>query len=164
MKTLTIVRHAKSSWENPTLSDHDRPLLPVGIKKTSRIVKFLQQRTIHVDLMISSSAARAFATAIMIAEGIEYPADKILTEPKLYHAHADEIYDILFEISNEIDSVMIFGHNPTFTYFANYFVSPTIENLPTSGVVSVSFDCNEWEQITDSDFHINFVVFPRMLK
>lgn len=164
MKTLYIVRHAKSSWEDPGLSDHDRPLLPVGERKTKRIVKFLQQRDISPDLMLSSSAARAYETAKIIAEGIGYPSDKIVRSSGMYHASSDEIYSELFSLPDEVNSVMVFGHNPTLTYFSNYFVSPTIENLPTSGIVSISFDCNSWEEISNSSFHVNFVVTPKMLK
>ena len=164
MKTLHIVRHAKSSWEDHSLSDHDRPLLPAGKKKTRRIVNFLNERRVKPDLLLSSSALRAFETAKIIAQGIGYPEDKIKKEPGLYHASSDEIYSELFTLPDDIDSVMIFGHNPTLTYFVNYFVSPTIENLPTSGVVSITFKSDKWEQISDSDFHVNFVVFPRMLK
>jgi len=164
MKTLLIVRHAKSSWENPSLSDHDRPLLPVGIKKTKRIVKFLKEKQVKPDLLLSSSALRAFETAKIIAQGINYSEDQIIKEPNLYHASSDEIYSELYGLRDDINSVMIFGHNPTLTYFVNYFVDPTIENLPTSGVVSINFNCDKWGQINNSSFHVNFVVFPRMLK
>lgn len=164
MKTLYIVRHGKSSWEDPSLTDHDRPLLSTGIKKTKRIAKFLENKKIKPDLFLSSSAKRAYKTAEIIAEEIGYPTDKIKKESNLYHASPDEIFSELFALPDEIDSVMIFGHNPTFTYFANHFLSPTIENLPTSGTVSISFDCNAWNNISKSKFHVNFVVFPRMLK
>lgn len=164
MKTLYIVRHAKSSWDYPGLTDHDRPLLPVGIKKTNRIVGFLQERQTKVDLLLSSTAKRAFETANMIANGIGYPVDQIVKDSDLYHASEDEIYSTLFALPDNINSVMLFGHNPTLTYFVNYYVSPTIDNLPTSGTVSITFACEKWEQISDSDFHVNFVIFPRMLK
>ncbi len=164
MKTLLIVRHAKSSWENPSLSDHDRPLLPVGIKKTKRIVKFLKEKQVKPDLLLSSSALRAFETAKIIATGIGYPENEIKQESNLYHASSDEIYSELFGLQDDINSVMIFGHNPTLTYFVNDFVSPTIENLPTSSVVSINFNCDKWGQINNSSFHVNFVIFPRMLK
>jgi len=164
MKTIYIVRHGKSSWENPSLADHDRPLLSTGIKKTKRIAKFLQSKKIKPDLLLSSSAVRAYQTAEIIAKAIGYKIDKIKKEPGLYHASPDEIFSELYALPDEIVSVMIFGHNPAFTYFVNHFLSPTIENLPTSGTVSINFDCDKWNQISDSAFHINFAVFPRMLK
>lgn len=164
VKTVYIVRHAKSSWDNFNLSDHDRPLLPVGIKKTKKVIKFLRTKNVLPELLISSSAVRAFETAMLIAKGIGYETDAIVKTKNLYHAGADEIYDELFSIDNSINSVMIFGHNPTLTYFVNNFASPEIDNLPTSGVCSVEFKANSWELIANARFKINFVIFPRMLK
>jgi len=164
MKTLYIVRHGKSSWEDAQLPDHDRPLLPVGIKKTKRIAKFLAKKKRIPDLLLTSSARRAYETAEIIADYIGYPAGKIKKERNLYHASPDEIYAELFALPDHLNSVMIFGHNPTLTYFVNDFLSPTIENLPTTGTVSINFDCDTWDQLSGSAFHVNFVVFPRMLK
>lgn len=164
MKTLFIVRHAKSSWEDPQLSDHDRPLLPIGTKKTKRIAKYLLERQIVPDLMLSSTARRAYETAKLVAENIGYPIDLIKTSTELYHAGSGDIFTELYAVDNTINSVMIFGHNPTFTYFVNQYLDPRIENLPTSGLVSVDFVCDKWEDINVSKFQVNFVVFPRMLK
>jgi len=164
MKTLHVVRHAKSSWDDPKLSDHDRPLMQKGIVKTNKIIPFLRQNIKCPDLLLSSTAVRAKATADMIAEGFHYPLDKIITSNALYHADAREVYDELYGISNDIHSVMIFGHNPGLTYFVNQFLRPTIENLPTSGVVSIEFITDKWEEISHAKFHVNFVMFPKMLK
>lgn len=164
VKTVYIVRHAKSSWDNFELSDHDRPLLPVGIKKTKKVIEFLKSSKVKPDLFVSSSAVRAYETAKLIAEGIGYEVDKIVISKALYHAGIDEIYDELFSIDNSINSVMIFGHNPTLTDFVNDFIRSEIDNLPTTGVVSIEFKTNSWEMIPNAKFKLNFVVFPRMLK
>ena len=164
MKTLYAVRHAKSSWDDLTLSDHDRPLMQKGIVKTEKINQFLLQNIKCPDLFLSSTAVRAKATADLIAEAFHYPLDKIITSGALYHADTDEVFDKLYSISNDIQSVMIFGHNPGLTYFVNQFLRPTIENLPTSGVVSIEFITDKWEEISQAKFHVNFVMFPKMLK
>ena len=164
MKTLYIVRHAKSSWEDFSLADHDRPLAPSGIKKTGRIIKYLQQKGVKPDLMISSPAVRALETARLIARGTGYPADRIRVEESLYHASADTIMNELYGLPDNIDSVMIFGHNPAFTYFANNFLNPGIDNLPTTGVVSISFMTDRWEEADSAPHKVNFVIFPSMLK
>lgn len=164
MKRLIIVRHGKSSWGNLELSDHDRFLLPVGINRTQKIAKFLSQKGVIPDLIISSSAVRAVSTAQLIASEIGYDSDKIICNKGLYLADEDEIYDELFAIDNDIDSVMVFGHNPGFTYLANYFVNPQIENLPTSGVVCVDFNTDKWERIPKSQFKVQFVVTPKMIE
>jgi phosphohistidine phosphatase len=164
MKTLYIFRHAKSSWEDTSLRDHDRPLAKKGVVKTRKIMKFLKQQVKSPDLLLSSTALRAKKTAELVAESFSYPAEKIELSKALYHADSDEIFNVLYSISNEINSVMIFGHNPGFTYFVNQFLRPTIENLPTSGVVCIDFIADKWETINQSEFHVNFVVFPKMLK
>jgi phosphohistidine phosphatase len=164
MKTIYIVRHAKSSWDDFTLSDHNRPLNKTGIKKTARIVAYLKKNNIHPELFVSSSAVRAKTTAFQIAEGLGYPLDKVIVDEAIYHADEDDIFAILFGLPDEIDSVMLFGHNPTLTYFVNNFLQPEIDNLPTTGVVSVSFKTDKWEKIAETKYQLNFVVFPRMLK
>jgi len=164
MKTLYIVRHAKSSWDEPFLDDHDRPLANIGVKKTKRIIKYLQSKQEVPELMISSSAVRALETARLIADGIGYPLDQITIEPNLYHASSETIFNELYGLPDSLKSVMIFGHNPTLTYFVNKFIQPPIVNLPTTGLVSVSFQTDHWEKIDMVDFKVNFVVTPRMLK
>ena len=111
MKTLFVVRHAKSSWEDMSLSDHDRPLLPIGIKKTKRVAGYLREKEIIPDLLISSSAVRAYETARIIAEGVGYPDDEIVINSNLYHASSETVFDELYGLTNDIESVMIFGHN-----------------------------------------------------
>jgi len=163
MKTIYIVRHAKSSWGDFDVSDHERTLMPIGIKKTKKVIGFLKRENVSVDLIISSSAVRAFETAKLIADAIGYDSDLIVKNKTLYHAGVDDVYNELFAIDNSINSVMIVAHNPTLTDFVNEFVESPITNLPTTGVVSVSFDVDSWENMVNAKFKVNFVVFPRML-
>ena len=163
MKTLYVVRHAKSSWENPGLNDHDRPLLKKGVVKTDKVSNYLKHHIKCPELLISSTALRAKSTAEIIGKALNYPPEKMILSKALYHADSDEILDIIYGIENNVNSVMIFGHNPGFTYFVNQFLSPTIDNLPTSGVVCIEFGTDEWEDINQSKFHVNFVMFPKML-
>ncbi len=163
MKKLYIVRHAKSSWEDPELRDHDRPLLPKGIKKTGKIAGFLKKKNIKPDLMISSTAVRAYETAKIIAKELAYPLDEILKEPSFYHSDAANIQSCLYGLDNAINSVMIFGHNPTFTTLANEFLPEPIEWLPTSAVVGVKIDTDKWEEMMFNDLETEFIVSPKML-
>lgn len=163
MKTLYIVRHAKSSWKYPELSDDERPLLEKGKKRTRKIINFLIEKDTRVDLIISSYAVRALETARIIAHGIGYPEDEIQISQQLYHASSDRILDQFFDLSDEINSLMIVGHNPTFTSFANQFLDEKIDWLPTSGVVSVSFDTNSWTDIPLAKQKENFVIYPKAL-
>ena len=164
MKTIYIVRHGKSSWDDFNLSDHDRPLNKTGIKKTTRIVDYLKKKKVQPELFVSSSAVRAKTTAFQIAEGLGYPIQKVVIEESLYHAGEDDIFSALFGLPDGINSVMLFGHNPTLTDFVNNFLNPKIDNLPTTGVVSIVFKTDKWEKLAEANFQLNFVVFPGMLK
>lgn len=164
MKQLTIVRHAKSSWNNFELSDHDRPLKDVGVKKTNKIINYLKDQSYKPDLIISSTAVRASQTAIQIAVGLGYDKSKIRYEKSIYHAGIDDIFTEVFSVDNKIDSVMVVGHNPTLTDFVNEYLNPEIDNLPTTGTVSIEFDTERWENIVDAKFKVKFVVFPKMLR
>jgi len=164
MKTLYIVRHAKSSWDEPGLADHDRPLIAAGIKKTNLIIDYLKNKNVLPDLIISSSATRAKNTAFLIAKGLGYPLAEVIVDVKMYHASPEAILNELYALPDNVSSVMIFGHNPTLTYFVNQFLEPTIVNLPTSGVVTIEFATDNWTEIGAAKFRNLFTVFPKMLK
>lgn len=157
------MRHGKSSWEDFNVADHDRELLNIGIIKTKKVADFLKSKNIKPDIILSSTATRAFETSKIVAAKLGYKEDGIKTSKNIYHAGADDIFDELFALDDSISSVMIFGHNPTFTDFVNYFKKPEIYNLPTSGVAAISFKTDKWEEIPNSKSKIEFLVTPKML-
>jgi phosphohistidine phosphatase len=164
MKTIYLVRHAKASWDEPGVSDADRPLIPKGVKNTKLIVDFLLKRESSIDLIISSPAVRAFETAKIVAEGLNYPVNKIKIDRKIYDGYYDRILDIIYGTSSDLNSLMIFGHNPTITNLANLFLHPGIEAMPTSCIVCLSFLVDKWEEIPSNEAVREFIVFPKMLK
>jgi phosphohistidine phosphatase len=163
MKTLYIVRHAKSSWKYPELTDEERPLLEKGKKRTRKVIDYLLDKNTKVDLIISSHAVRAMETARILAHALGYPEDNILISRQVYHANAEQLYDQFFDLSDEVEDLMIVGHNPAFTNFANHFLDKKIDWLPTSGIVSVSFNTRLWVNINMAERSTNFVVYPREL-
>lgn len=164
MKTIIVVRHAKSSWDFPHLSDHERPLLEKGKKRTRLINDYLIKNNIAVDLIISSHAVRAYETAKIIARAIGYPIEEININRMIYHANADRLIDQFFDLPNNVQKVMLVGHNPTLTNFVNQYLDKKIDWLPTSGIVSIDFDTEKWEDLSMAKYKPNFVVFPKMLK
>ncbi|HPS62610.1 MAG TPA: histidine phosphatase family protein [Bacteroidales bacterium] len=159
-----MVRHAKSSWEEPGVPDAQRTLTPKGMKKSARVIDFLKKRGAVADLMISSPAVRALETARLFAAGLGYPPSKIRTDRKIYDGYYDRILDIIYGTPNDVESLMIFGHNPTITHLANLFLHPGIDNMPTSCVVCLSFDTGKWEEIPAHEATTDFIVYPKMLK
>jgi len=163
MKTLYIIRHGKSAWDNPSIKDHDRTLLQEGIERTNKVAKFLASRNIMPDLIVSSSATRAFETAKILAHELHYSEDDIRVETDIYDQGTAYLMELLYGLPNEISSVMLIGHNPTFTHFANKFIDKPIDALVTTGTVSISFETDKWEELHLAPKITNFVVVPKML-
>ena len=163
-KVLYIARHAKSAWDDPGVSDHDRDLMEKGVRRTKLVAGYLLEKGVKPDLIISSSAVRARKTAGLIAEGIGYPEPDIKIESKIYGADEDDLFDILFALPDDVNSVMLVGHNPTFTYFANYFLKDELDWMPTSTVVGIEFKTGKWEKIANAKKIVKFVVTPKMLR
>lgn len=164
MKTLYIARHAKSSWDHPGLEDYQRPLMEKGKKKMKYVVDYLQKKNVQLDMIMSSHAERAFETAKIIAHGINYPENAIVISKNIYYGNADTMLDSFYDLSDDVNSIMFVGHNPTLTYFANYFLDKKIDNLPTSAIVCVEFETNKWDEVFDSKRKTKFVVSPKSLK
>jgi len=163
MKTIYIVRHAKSSWNAIDLPDEQRPLMEKGKKRTEKVIDYLHENHIKVDCMISSHAVRAYETAKILAKGIKFPVGDIRIDSMIYHANGDEILSQIYGLPDICNSVMLVGHNPALTDFVNIFLESPIENLPTSGIVSISFDTDHWEKVSMAGTKTNFILFPKEL-
>ncbi len=163
MKTLYLLRHAKSSWEFPDISDHDRPLTEKGKKRTKKVIDFLRDKDITFDFIICSTARRAAETARYVAKGCNYPINDIKYDPTLYHADSEGIFKQFIDLRDDYTSVMMVGHNPAFTNFVNHFLQPPIDWLPTSGLVGLQFKTNKWEEIHEAEFVVNLVAFPKLI-
>ncbi len=147
MKTLYLVRHAKSSWNNANLSDHDRPLNDRGERDAPQMGKRLLKRKPHPATIISSSAVRAATTATILAEAIGYPISDLAIDERLYGAEPKDVILIIHELDDGIDCVMLVGHNPTFTELINALSESQIQNVPTCGMAVLKFQTNTWSKI-----------------
>ena len=164
MKTLYIARHAKSSWDDFSLKDHDRPVLPKGKHKTKIVAEKLKSLNEIPEIILSSTAKRAVQTAEIYAGIFNVPSEKILKSSNLYLADPDNIFNELYALDNKINSVMVVGHNPGLTDMVNIFANEAVFNLPTSAVAKVIFDTDKWEEINGSGFKLEFVLTPKHLK
>jgi phosphohistidine phosphatase len=161
MKTLYIVRHAKSSWKHSELSDIERPLNKRGERDAPFIGNTLKEKGIQPDLIISSPAVRARKTSGVIAEIIDYPKDKILINEIIYDASSSELLSMIQELDDKYNSVMIFGHNPGFTMLNNYLTDSFIDNIPTCGVVGIHFN-SSWDKIGNGSGEAFFFIYPKL--
>ena len=165
MKTLYLIRHAKSSWDHPGLSDFDRPLNDRGKRDAPMMGKRLKERAIHPSLMLSSPAKRALSTCKRIAEVIGYPSVNIKTNRDLYHADEEQLLAIVRALPDKYETVMIFGHNPGLTEFVNSMNrDQVIPNIPTSGVVAFRYDVDRWNHVDFGRGEFMFFDFPKKEK
>ena len=144
MKTLLLMRHAKSSWKFPDLPDHERPLNKRGRRDAPLMGKFLQDRDLVPQRIISSTAARARQTAEALAESANYRGDIVYLE-KLYMAEVEEYINTLHDLPDDLDRVLVIGHNPGMETLLQV-ISHRIESLPTAVVAHIDVPIDQWNQ------------------
>lgn len=146
MKTLILVRHAKSSRDDPALSDRDRPLDDRGTRDAPKMGKRLAKRDVSPDLILSSPAKRALATAEFIAKKIDYKRKDIVADDRLYPGSVKDLLNLIHNLGNKLECVMLVGHNPSLTEFAHR-LSLDITHLPTCAVAEFRFDATSWADV-----------------
>ena len=163
MKTLFIIRHAKSSWDASNVDDFERPLNERGKRDAPRMGKRIKEKEIYPDQMVSSPAKRAFSTAKKIAKVLNYPKDHIKTDRRLYHADEETILTVVRELKEKCKTVMIFGHNPGLTEFVNSLMDgqQDIDNIPTCGVVAFQFNIESWTEVDWGKGKMLFFDYPK---
>lgn len=161
MRTLFLVRHAKSSWDSPGLRDFNRPLNDRGLRDAPRMGEVLRDKGIKPDLLVSSPAKRALTTAQFFAAAFGLPEAAIVRNPDIYEAFATEIMRIISGLPDTAHSVMLFGHNPTFTEVANRFSDDFIDNLPTCGVIQIDSSAATWAEFYEGNARVKACYFPK---
>lgn len=166
MKRIIIVRHAKSSWNDPTLRDFDRPLNKRGERDAPAMAKRLKERGIHPQQMLSSPAVRALTTCLKFAEVLDFPASQILQDKEIYHAGSETLFAVVQRIKevNSTGPVLLFGHNPGLTDFVNELLEEDIDNIPTAGVVSCTLSIDWWARAAPSCGKLEFFDYPKRMK
>lgn len=161
MKTLFLVRHAKSSWELP-VGDKERPLKTRGLKDALLVAnKFLERENFPVNIF-TSPAKRALETCKIFVNLSEKEDLDVSIIDDLYDFNGTNVIKFLKNLDKGLDSVMIFGHNHAFTSISNIFGDRYIENLPTSGLVKINFDTNDWSEIENGQTEL--IIFPKDLR
>jgi len=161
MKTLYLIRHAKSDWSDETLSDYDRPLNHRGMKDAPLMGSYLADKGIRPDLIVSSPALRAKTTATAIAKALSYPLESIRYESDLYACDVETILSVIRDVSDDIDTLFVFGHNPEFTECANFITGGDIDNIPTCGVVEMRLLKEDWKSIGENSAELRRFDFPK---
>jgi len=143
MKTLFLVRHAKSSRNDAAMPDKDRPLNDRGKRDAPKMGERLAKRDVKPDLILSSPARRALTTAEIIAKKLDYKRKDIVADDRLYAGEADDLLEVIGELDDKLERVMLFGHNPELTELAHR-LSSKITRMPTCAVAEFTFDAKSW--------------------
>ena len=146
MKTLFLIRHAKSSRDDPAVPDKERPLNERGMRDAPKVGERLAEQGVKPDLILSSPAVRALATAEIIARKLGYKVKDIVVDERLYATTADDLLHVIRKIRDKPKRVMLFGHNPEFTDLAHR-LSSSITDMPTCAVAEFSFDSKSWSTV-----------------
>mgnify|MGYP000271221769 CR=1 FL=1 len=161
MKEIIFVRHAKSSWDYD-VSDRERPLKKRGINDSHLVSNYFKQINFAPDIIFSSPAKRARKTCKIFLENLDFPISNMKIEEDIYDFGGNQLVNFIKSLDNDLQKIMIFGHNHALTSIANTFGTKYIDNVPTAGLVKLSFDIDNWKDLKKGVTTIT--IFPRDLK
>jgi phosphohistidine phosphatase len=147
VKTLSLIRHAKSSWKYPGLDDRDRPLNARGVRDSALMGMVLSQRGFSPARMMTSPALRAIRTAEAIASAIGYPVTDLILDRRLYHAGPSQLLGLVKTFEDELEWVACVGHNPGFTELVNQLVGNGPDNVATCAIAEIRFHSAHWNDV-----------------
>lgn len=146
MKTLYMLRHAKSSWKHNVI-DHERPLNNRGESDAALLSDIVASSIEKPDLIISSDAKRALTTARYFKQAFNLSENDFITNHQLYDFSGQQVLETIKNLDNLFNRVMIVGHNHAFTSIVNILGNKIIDNLPTCGFVVIKFETNDWSKL-----------------
>lgn len=161
MKTLILVRHAKSSWAVVGQKDEERPLNHRGKKDAPVMAERLKEKIKKVDVFVSSPAKRAKKTAKYFAEAYGVDKHDIKIEEQLYEAGVTDFYAVVKSLPDKKETAALFSHNPGITEFVNALSTMHLDNMPTCGVFAVSAAVDSWAQFAEAEKEFLFFDYPK---
>lgn len=162
MKTIYIIRHAKSSWSISGQSDFERPLNDRGHKDAPVMAKRMLDKNLKIDAFISSPALRARQTCEHFCKAYNVNKNDIVFIDSLYHASPSTISNIVAQIDDQFKHVAIFTHNPGVTEYAENLIEDVyIDNMPTCGIFSVAAKTDKWNDFDDAQKSFLFFDYPK---
>jgi len=161
MKTLCLIRHAKSSWNDEYVEDFERVLNSRGLSDAPEMGRRLMQRGYQPDLIVSSSAFRAMSTARRIARELAYDPQQIVADSRIYEASLSRLFEIVQSMPDEVNALALVGHNPGLHYLAQHLTGAAPDEFPTCAVFAIRFDLASWSAITPLCGKLLFYDFPK---
>jgi len=163
MKNILIMRHAKSDWSDHSLSDFERPLNKRGKKAAPRMAEEIKRLNIIPDAIVSSPAKRAKMTAKIVAKDMNFASD-ILWDSDFYFGSASNYLKALYSFSDEIERVLLIGHNPTVEDLVHSLSDTRVYlDMPTAALVSLSIDIKTWKELSEHSCKFDWIIKPKEL-
>ncbi len=161
MKRLFIIRHAKSSWKDASLSDYERPLNKRGKHDAPLMSKLLNQANFCPEFIVSSPANRAKSTAEYFIKEFNLNEDQIKYESSIYEAGVSNLLRLVNQLPNQTKNVFLFGHNPGMTFLAEYLTGDYFGNIPTCGIAGIEFQIEDWLHVSKNSGTCFYYDYPK---
>ncbi len=162
-RELILIRHTKSSWGDLSLPDFDRPLKKDRTGDAKNMAEKLKKLKLHPDLIICSPALRTLQTAEYFYEKLKFDYHNILLEKRIYESSAEEYMQVIRETDAKVKTLVLIGHNPSITDFANQFLENKIDEVPTTGVVWLEFESEDWEIYKTTPCKFRYFLTPKTI-
>ncbi|PCJ28311.1 MAG: phosphohistidine phosphatase [Flavobacteriales bacterium] len=156
MKALYLIRHAKSDWNNPDLTDYERPLNKRGFKDAPFMAKKLLELNFNPGLIVASPAQRTSSTAELISKNTS-----VLYENSIYEASLNDLTTLISALPNENSEIALIGHNPSITTLSNYLTNDIIRNMPTCSIIKIELEIEHWNEIIQGIGIQKFFIYPK---
>jgi len=164
MKTLLLIRHAKSSWDDLLLHDFDRPLNARGLKDAPIMAQRLKAKKIKIDAFVSSPAIRAKSTCELFMKEFAVNKKEMILQTQIYLASPEVLLETVKQINNQFETAAVFAHNSGITDFANSLTSLKVDNMPTCSVFAVKVYTENWSEFKTAKKEFLFFDYPKNLK
>jgi phosphohistidine phosphatase len=161
MKTLCLIRHAKSSWNDEYVEDFERLLNQRGLNDAPEMGKRLMQIGFRPDLVVSSPAFRAMSTARRIARELAYDAQQIVADTRIYDASLNRLIEVVQGLPDEADTIALIGHNPGMHRLGHHLTGMAPEEFPTCAVFMIDFTVSTWSDVSPLCGELKFYDFPK---
>ena len=161
MKIVLLIRHAKSSWDDITIDDFERPLNDRGKRDAPEMARRLLKRKQEIDAFISSPAKRAKKTALLFAEEFKFDKDKVKFHDYLYHPSRENLLRAIESAPDKADNIAIFSHNPGITAFVNELTETKVDDMPTCAIFAVSADIKRWKDFRNAARKFLYFDYPK---
>lgn len=161
MRQLTLIRHAKSSWSDPALTDFERPLNKRGNRDLPALGQRIAQFDLYPDLILSSGAVRAMTTAESVANALDIPPEEICEIPELYESCYETLLNVLQNQSDRYKHIMLFGHNPGLEMLGYFLTHESLAKFPTSAVMHIHLSVTRWSELAESCGTLTLFDYPK---